>query len=96
MALTKMNRTNFEHAFFAALMQIVIGLVFGNWFAGACFGIAFFLGREHAQYQHKLGYTLSKTFQAFAFWKWSLDAKLDLLFPIIACSVIYGVFYFSN
>ena len=86
-----MNRTNFEHAFFAALMQVFIGLVFGNWFAGGCFGIAFFLGREHAQYQHKLGYTLLKTFQAFAFWKWSRDAQLDLLFPIIACSVIYGI-----
>jgi hypothetical protein len=57
----------------------------------AHFGIAFFLGREHAQYQHKLGYTLPKTFQAFAFWKWSRDAQLDLLFPIIACSVIYGI-----
>jgi hypothetical protein len=85
------NRTNFEHAFFAALMQVFIGLVFNSWFAGGCFGIAFFLGREHAQYQHKLGYTLPKTFQAFAFWKWSRDAQLDLLFPIIACSVIYVI-----
>jgi hypothetical protein len=85
------NRTNFEHAFFAALMQIVIGLVFGNWFAGACFGIAFFLGREHAQYQDTIGYTIKSSFQAFAFWKWKLDAQLDLLFPIIACSVIYGI-----
>jgi hypothetical protein len=86
-----MNRTNFEHAFFAALMQVFIGLVFGDWFAGGCFGIAFFLGREHAQYQHKLGYTLKKTFLAFDVRKWSLDAQLDLLFPTITCLVIYGI-----
>lgn len=86
-----MNRTNFEHAVFAAAMQLFIGFLTGNWFAGACFGIAFFLGREHAQFQHKLGYTLEKTFLAFDMRKWSLDAKLDLLFPTITCLVIYGI-----
>lgn len=85
------NRTNFEHAFFAALMQIAIGLVFGNWFAGACFGIAFFLGREHAQYQDTIGYTIKTSLQAFAVWKWKLDAQLDLLFPVITCLAIYAV-----
>jgi len=85
------NRTNFEHAFFASLMQIVIGLVSGNWFAGGCFGIAFFLGREHAQAQATIGYSLVKTFQAFDVRKWSLDAQLDLLFPVIACLVIYSI-----
>jgi hypothetical protein len=85
------NRTNFEHAFFAALMQIFIGVVFGNWFAGACFGIAFFLGREHAQYQDTIGYSIKKSFLAFDVRKWSLDAQLDLLFPIITCVVIYGI-----
>jgi hypothetical protein len=46
------------------------------------FGIAFFLGREHAQAQRN--YNLGD-FEAFSFWKWSLDAQLDLLFPVIAC-----------
>ena len=88
-----MNQTNFEHAGYAALMQLVIGLIFGDWFAGACFGIAFFLGREHAQYQDKLGYTFKTTFQAFQVWKWSLDSQLDLLFPTIACVTIYLIAY---
>ena len=30
-----MNVSNFEHAAFALLMQIAIGLVTGNWWAGA-------------------------------------------------------------
>ena len=83
-----MNQTNFEHAGYAALMQLVIGLIFGDWFAGACFGIAFFLGREHAQNQDKLGYTLKTTFQAFDVRKWSLDSQLDLLFPVVTCLTI--------
>ena len=90
------NRTNFEHAFFASLMQIAIGLVFGNWFAGACFGIAFFLGREHAQYQDTIGYTIKSSFQAFAVWKWKLDSQLDLLLPTITCLVIYTISIYFN
>ena len=85
-----MNQTNFEHAGYAALMQLVIGLISGDWFAGACFGIAFFLGREHAQAQDKLGYTFKTTFQAFDITKWSLDAKLDLIFPAVTVLIILG------
>ena len=83
-----MNQTNFEHAGYAALMQLVIGLVTGDWFAGACFSIAFFVGREHAQVQDKLGYTFKTTFQAFDVRKWSLDSQLDLLFPVTTCLII--------
>mgnify|MGYP000485789607 CR=1 FL=1 len=85
-----MNQTNFEHAVAAAAMQLVIGLTFGDWFAGACFGIAFFVGREHAQAQDKFGYTLKAAFQAFDVRKWSLDAQLDLLFPVVTCLTILG------
>ena len=84
-----MNQTNFEHAGYAVLMQVVVGLLTGDWLAGALFGFAFFLGREHAQAQDKLGYTFKTTFEAFDIRKWSLDAKLDLLFPLIAVTVVY-------
>jgi hypothetical protein len=74
-----MNRTNFEHAIYALLMQIVIGLLTGNWWTGAAFGaafcVAFFLGREHAQAQAKIGDPgLRGDIAAFKIWKWSLDA----------------------
>ena len=88
-----MNQTNFEHAGYAALMQLVIGLITDDWFAGACFGIAFFVGREHAQNQDKLGYTFKTTFQAFDVRKWSLDSQLDLLFPVITCLTILLIAY---
>lgn len=86
-----MNQTNFEHAGYAVLMQLVISLITGNWFAGTCFAIAFFIGREHAQYQDKLGYTFKTTFQAFQVWKWSLDAQLDLLFPVVATCIVWAI-----
>ena len=89
-----MNQTNFEHAGYALLMQLVIGFVTGDWFAGTCFGIAFFVGREHAQAQAKLGYTFKTTFQAFDVRKWSLDSQLDLLFPTVVCLVVWGISHF--
>lgn len=89
-----MNQSNFEHAGYALLMQLVIGLVFGDWFAGACFGTAFFLGREHAQNQDKLGYTFKTTFQAFDIRKWSLDSRLDFIFPLVTTLLVLALVYF--
>jgi len=77
-----MNITNFEHAGYSLLMLIGTYLVTKNPTAGVAFGIAFFLGREHAQAQRN--YHLGD-FEAFAFWNWSLDAQLDLLFPVVTC-----------
>ena len=88
------NYTNFEHAAGAVLMQSVIGLITGDWFAGACFGIAFFLGREHAQYQDKIGYTPKLSLMAFDVRKWSRDAQLDLLFPVVATLIVWSITYF--
>ena len=88
-----MNRTNFEHAAYALLMQAVIGFLSGSWWSGAAFGAAFFLGREHAQAQIK--YNLGDI-SAFDIRRWSLDARLDIAFPVVAvvgvaCCVSYGL-----
>lgn len=87
-----MNKTNFNHAFFAMLMQVFIGLLTGNWWAGAAFGAAFFLGREHAQFEKHLtnGGPVGglNPLAGFQFWKWSIDSQLDLLFPVIAVIVV--------
>lgn len=84
-----MNQTNWEHAGFALLMQATIGFLTGDWFAGACFGFAFFLGREHAQFQDKIGYGYPEVFKAFDIRKWSQDSRLDLVFPTIAVTLGY-------
>lgn len=76
-----MNRTNFEHAGYALLMMTPFVLL-GHAVAGAMFGIAFFLGREHAQVQRKCGVG---GIQAFNPGLWSLDARLDFVFPLVTC-----------
>lgn len=80
------NETNFEHAGYAAVMMAAVGLLTGNWLAGALFGFAFFLGREHAQAQKAYGLG---DFQAFDLRKWDWDARLDLIFPAISVIVMY-------
>lgn len=88
-----MNRSNFMHAAQAVFMQAVIGLVTGNWWAGAAFGAAFFIGREHAQAEYRYieanggsRYDTPEPPEIAALnprW-WSKDAVLDFVFPVIA------------
>lgn len=86
-----MNKTNFEHLGIALVLQVVLGLLTGNWWIGAAFSIGIFCGREHAQREYKIGDPSKLVgYEALDFWSWSLDSKLDLLLPVIACgSVAY-------
>ena len=86
------NQTHFEHAGYALVFQLVIAGAFalaGLWtvglWAGGLFSVGFFLGREHAQAQNK--YKVNE-FRAFDLRIWSWDARLDLLFPLVACLAV--------
>ncbi len=80
-----MNKTHLEHAAYALLIQLALGLTTDNWWLGAAAAIGFFLGREHAQREYQIGNPATlKGYEAFDFWRWSTDAKLDLLIPILA------------
>lgn len=68
-------------------MMLAVGIM-SNWETGAAFGIAFFLGREHAQAQNKLQLG---DFRAFDFRLWSLDARFDFLLPALACLLCLAV-----
>jgi hypothetical protein len=81
-----MNRTNFEHAAYALAMQLAIGLLTSNWWAGAAFGAAFFIGREHAQAEAKVrkeGWAKHPYFECFAPRYWGVDSLLDFIVPVI-------------
>ena len=87
-----MNRTNFEHAFYALLMQLPFGL-FGYWWMGAAFGAAFFIGREFAQAEYRYikanggdryATPMPAEFAVFHTKWWNLDSVLDFLFPVVA------------
>lgn len=84
-----MNRTNLEHAAYALIIQIAIGLLTNNWWAGMAAGSALFIGREHAQREFEISKPhLLKGYEAFDVWRWSLDAKLDALLPIVATTAL--------
>lgn len=84
-----MNRTNFEHAAYALAMQIVIGLLTQNWWAGMAAGTAFFIGREHAQREFEIGNPSTlKPWAGFDIHRWPTDSILDALFPIVATTAL--------
>jgi len=89
-----MNYSNFLHALLALIAQAVIGLSTGDWWAGAAFGGAFYLGREVAQHEtDRLKYYGKRSsfgsdegmpwYEGFKLTNWRTDAKLDLLVPTV-------------
>ncbi len=95
-----MNASSLAHAALALLAQAAIGLLTGNWWAGAAFGGAFYFGREVAQYesdQLKLygfrgGEDGMPWYEGFKLTQWSSDAKFDLAVPVVAvCLTAYFI-----
>jgi hypothetical protein len=98
-----MNRSNFEHAGFALLMQGAVWLLTGNLLAGALLAIGFFFGREHSQAEYKAINTDFGGKRANMPWYagfkpkyWSTDAKLDTLFPAVFCAMVYFINNYCN
>jgi hypothetical protein len=89
------NKTNVEHLVFALLIQFVVWLLTGNALAGALLAVGFFFGREHAQAEYKAINTDFGGKRANMPWYagfkpkyWTLDAVLDVLFPVAAVTVV--------
>jgi len=68
-----------------------MAVAFGLW-TGAAAGIAWFISREHAHRQNDIaditGIPVPRQNPIDGFLGWSLDAKLDALFPFIVCSIV--------
>ena len=87
-----MNESNFAHASLALLAQMMTALMATALGAdllsavvmGGLFAVGFYFGREVAQAERKAG--TPPWWSGFDVRKWSLDAKLDLLFPVIVCA----------
>jgi len=86
-----MNNTNLEHLWVALTIQLIIGVITGNFWIGAAFVMGIFSGREHAQREYKIG-DPSKLhgYEALDFWRWKRDAQFDLLFPVVG-SIIFAL-----
>jgi hypothetical protein len=83
-----------EHPAYALLFMAIIGLLTGNWFAGACFGSAFFIGREHAQAEYRVIEHFYEGKRANMPWyggfearAWNLKSILDFVLPIAATAI---------
>ncbi|HUH61069.1 MAG TPA: hypothetical protein VL001_13470 [Candidimonas sp.] len=84
-----MNISNFEHIFYALLIQAAVWLPTRSWWFGALLSIGLFIGREHAQRENDLdGSSRLSPWKAFDFWNWSVDAQLDLLLPLAAVVIV--------
>jgi hypothetical protein len=79
----------FAHAGITAVTGL-IGLLLGNLYVGLAAGVFFYLGREVAQHERKE--RGSHPARGFYVWNWSLDAVMDLLFPILAAVILIAVF----
>ena len=88
-----MNTSHFEHTIIALVMQAILGLLTGNWWIGAAFGAAFFLGREHAQAEERYieanggsryHTPVAPEWAVFNLRWWDRDALLDWITPTVA------------
>ena len=79
-----------EHSAYALLFMAIVGLLTGNWFAGACFGSAFFVGREHAQAEYRVIQKFYDGKRANMPWYggferrgWDMKSMLDWILPTV-------------
>ena len=92
-----------EHPAYALLFMAIIGLLTGNWLAGACFGVAFFLGREHAQAEYRVIEHFYEGKRANMPWYggfeprgWNVKSILDFVLPIIVTTIALLIVKFTG
>jgi len=75
-----------SHAAMSLLVSL-IGWYFGHLGIGIAAALGFYLGREVAQHERKTPGT--DPFRGFYVWNWSMDGRLDILFPVLVCGALY-------
>ena len=92
-----------EHSAYALLFMAIVGLLTGNWFAGACVGSAFFIGREHAQAEYRVIEHFYEGKRANMPWYggfeirvWNLKSILDFGLPIIVTTIALLIINFMG
>lgn len=87
------------HIIAALAIQAVVGITTGNWWAGACLGAAFFIGREVTQAEYRWIETYGLGLRANMPW-WGafdprvwrkLDAWADWIVPALVVSIVAGL-----
>lgn len=86
-----LNKTHAEHVLIALALQVVFALLTDNWWIGAAFGAALFIGREHAQAEVKArrdGYKYPELTVLYDRRFWSSDGVLDFVLPTLAVALL--------
>jgi len=94
---------NLEHSAYALLFMAIIGLLTGNWYAGACFGSAFFVGREHAQAEYRVIEHFYEGKRANMPWYggfeprgWDIKSMFDWILPtVLTMTIAISSFYWG-
>lgn len=94
-----MNASNFAHAGLALACQVLTALVaialgadlFEACVMGGLLAVGFYWGREVDQTEKKIG--TPPWWSGFVLTNWSQDAILDLVFPVVTCSIVCVLAY---
>lgn len=94
-----MDWTTLQHTAIA-LAFTGLGYFMDNPLAGACFGVALLIGREHAQAEYRWIERYGNGKRAnLPFWGgfdsrvWDMGSLLDWLVPVMVCVILLGSFY---
>ena len=99
------DSSNFAHAFLAVCAQLVIAIILfilgltdplTGLVIGGFFSVGFYLGREVDQVEKK--YHRTPWYVGFDLRYWTVDGKLDFIFPLVACVLValIGMLYVYN
>ena len=94
--MVKPDFTPLQHAAIAVVCQVFTGLILNDWLLGAAFGVALFLGREHAQAEYRwiAKYGQGKRenmpwWGGFAPRAWNTASLLDCVTPVVAVAIFW-------
>jgi hypothetical protein len=82
------NKTNWEHAFYALCIQLALWSLMGPWCAGLL-AMTVFVTREYAQVEARIVRNTDMTLTTLQPWHvfrkqwWSKDAILDIVVPAV-------------
>jgi len=88
-----------QHPFMALVMQAAIGLLTGNWWAGAALASGYFVSREIAQAEYRWIETYGHGLRAnLPWWGWAdvrvwpkLDQWLDWIGPVVVTVAVAAI-----
>lgn len=84
-------RMSLTHVLGGLVMQAIVTLATGSSWAGALWVVAWYWGRETAQYQMRVKAkgqsTITVALRGLLPWQWGRDSAIDLILPSVAVMI---------